>query len=102
LLVDLFPDSRILVGDPLLLQSDVDLVIAFDCVHEHPEPARLLDAVNRVLRPGGRFLCRELAGSSDLADNVDHPRGPLIYTVSTLHCLPVSRAAGGFGPGAMW
>ena len=44
----------------------------------------------------------EMAGASDLADNVEHPLGPLVYTVSTLHWLPVSRAAGGLGPGAMW
>ncbi len=79
-----------------------DLAIAFDCIHEHPQPAPLLAAVHSALRPGGTFLCMELAGSSDLADNIDHPRGPFIYAISTLHCLPVSRASGGLGPGAMW
>ena len=44
----------------------------------------------------------EMAGSSELADNVEHPLGPAVFMLSTLHCLPLSRAAGGVGLGAMW
>jgi SAM-dependent methyltransferase len=104
LLARAFPRSRFAGDAPLLPEQEgaFHLVTAFDCVHEHPDPPGLLRAVHQALRPGGTFLCMETAGSSDLADNVDHPRGPFIYTTSTLHCLPVSRAAGGLGPGAMW
>ena len=31
-----------------------------------------------------------------------HPLAPLLYTVSCLHCMTVSLAAGGAGLGAMW
>lgn len=79
-----------------------DLVTAFDFLHEQPRPEEVLAAVHDVLRPGGTFLCMEMAGSSELADNVEHPLGPAIYTMSMLHCLPISRGAGGVGLGAMW
>jgi SAM-dependent methyltransferase len=100
-----FPASRLVAGDVSSLEPTseaFDLVTAFDLMHEHPQPARLLAAVQAGLRPGGTFLCMEMAGSSDLADNIDHPLGPLVYTISTLYSLPVSRAAGGLGPGVMW
>ena len=37
-----------------------------------------------------------------LADNLDHPMAPMLYGLSTLHCLTVSLAYGGTGLGAVW
>ena len=34
--------------------------------------------------------------------NLDHPIGPLLYTISCLHCMTVSLAQDGDGLGAMW
>ena len=45
---------------------------------------------------------QDIAGSSHVHDNLDHPLGPLLYTVSCLHCMTVSLAEGGAGLGAMW
>ena len=42
------------------------------------------------------------AASSDLAQNVSHPLGPMLYTISALHCMTVSLALGGMGLGAVW
>ncbi len=33
---------------------------------------------------------------------MDHPLGPLLYTISCMHCMSVSLAQGGDGLGAMW
>lgn len=33
---------------------------------------------------------------------VEHPLGTLLYTVSCMHCVPVSLDQGGEGLGAMW
>ena len=35
-------------------------------------------------------------------NNIGHPLGTLLYTVSTMHCMTVSLAQGGEGLGAMW
>ena len=40
--------------------------------------------------------------SSDLADNIGNPFAPLLYAVSTLHCLTVSLAHNGAGLGTAW
>ena len=40
--------------------------------------------------------------SSNVADNLDYPLAPFLYTVSTMHCMTVSLADGGMGLGTMW
>jgi len=79
-----------------------DLVTAFDAIHDQKSPQRVLDAVARALRPGGVFLMQDIAGSSHVHRNLDHPLGTLLYTISCMHCMTVSLAQGGDGLGAMW
>ena len=62
----------------------------------------MLRGIHDMLRPGGTYLCVDVRASSDLADNVDHPLGPFLYTVSCMHCMTVSLAQGGAGLGAVW
>jgi 2-polyprenyl-3-methyl-5-hydroxy-6-metoxy-1,4-benzoquinol methylase len=79
-----------------------DLVTAFDAIHDQADPAKVLAGIRRCLRPGGTFLCVDIAASSNLAHNIDHPLGPTLYTFSTMHCMTVSLAQGGTGLGAVW
>lgn len=79
-----------------------DLITAFDAVHDQKDPQGLLDAVARSLKPDGLFLMQDVGGSSHLERNADHPLGPFLYAISTLHCTPVSLAQGGPGLGTMW
>ena len=44
----------------------------------------------------------DIAASSNVEDNADHPLGPFLYTVSTMHCMTVSLALDGMGLGAVW
>jgi SAM-dependent methyltransferase len=79
-----------------------DLVLAFAALHHQARPEAVLRAVARALRPGGTFLVQEVRGSGHLERDAHIPLAPLLYTVSCLHCLPVSLAAGGAGLGALW
>ena len=79
-----------------------DLITTFDAVHDQARPDLVLAGIAEALRPGGVYLCGEPAASSELADNLDHPVGPFMYTVSCMHCMTVSLAEGGMGLGAMW
>ena len=79
-----------------------DIVTAFDIVHDQKDPVAVLDTIYSLLKPGGTFLMQDIAGSSDLAKNIDHPIGTFGYTVSTMHCMTVSLAQGGAGLGTMW
>lgn len=76
-----------------------DAVISFDTVHDLPDPDGFLRAVYQSLAPGGSYLMTEPRASSNLEDNIGLPFAPLMYAVSTLHCLTVSLAEGGAGLG---
>ncbi|MCP3993599.1 MAG: class I SAM-dependent methyltransferase [bacterium] len=79
-----------------------DLVTAFDIVHDQKDPAAVLRNIHAVLKSGGTFLMQDIAGSSHLEKNIDHPIGSFGYTISTMHCMTVSLAQGGAGLGTMW
>jgi SAM-dependent methyltransferase len=79
-----------------------DFITTFDAVHDQARPDLVLAAIADALRPGGVYLCVDTAASSRLAENLDHPLGPFLYTVSCMHCMTVSLADGGMGLGTMW
>jgi SAM-dependent methyltransferase len=79
-----------------------DFVTTFDAVYDQARPDLLLSGIAAALRPDGVYLCVDIAASSRLADNVDHPMGPFLYTISCMHCMTVSLASDGMGLGTMW
>ncbi len=79
-----------------------DLVCSFDSVHDQADPAAMLRNIHRALRPDGIYLMQDIDTRSDVGENLDHPLGPMIYTISCMHCMTVSLAAGGAGLGAAW
>lgn len=79
-----------------------DFVTTFDAVHDQARPLSLLRGIRRTLRDGGRYLMQDIRADSEVAGNLDHPIGPFLYTISCMHCMPVSLAQGGDGLGAMW
>jgi SAM-dependent methyltransferase len=84
------------------LHSQYDLITAFDAVHDQARPAEVLRGIAEALRPDGTFLMVDIGASGDVGENLDHPLGPFMYTVSCMHCMTVSLALGGAGLGAMW
>jgi SAM-dependent methyltransferase len=79
-----------------------DLITAFDAIHDQAAPTKVLANIARALRPGGVFLMVDIAASSNLEENMDHPLGPMLYSASTMHCMTVSLALGGEGLGTAW
>jgi SAM-dependent methyltransferase len=79
-----------------------DFATAFDAIHDQARPRRVLAGIAAALRPGGIFLMVDDRASSHLHENLDHPLGPFLYGVSTMHCMTVSLAQGGEGLGTVW
>jgi 2-polyprenyl-3-methyl-5-hydroxy-6-metoxy-1,4-benzoquinol methylase len=79
-----------------------DLITAFDAIHDQAHPAAVLKGISTALRPGGTFLMVDIAASSNLEENLQNPMGPMLYSISTLHCMTVSLALGGDGLGTVW
>ncbi len=62
----------------------------------------MLAGINAALRPGGTYLAIEPRASSHLGDNLEMAMAPMMYTISTMHCMTVSLAEGGMGLGTAW
>jgi len=88
--------AQLRVGEPF------DVAFAFDAIHDQVDPAAVLARVFESLAPGGTFVMVDIKAASALEENLDNPFAPLLYSVSTLHCLTVSLAHGGAGLGTVW
>lgn len=79
-----------------------DLITTFDAVHDQAAPLKVLQGIERALKRDGVYLMQDIKGSSHVHNNISHPIGTFLYTVSCMHCMTVSLAQGGEGLGAMW
>ena len=79
-----------------------DLITTFDAIHDQAKPAAVLEGIANALKPDGVYLMQDIAGSSHVHNNMEHPLGTLLYTISTMHCMTVSLSQGGDGLGTMW
>lgn len=79
-----------------------DLITAFDAIHDQAKPAVVLSEIFNALKPDGAFLMQDIAGSSHVHKNMEHPISPFLYTISYMHCMTVSLASDGDGLGTMW
>ena len=82
--------------------ESVHFITTFDAVHDQARPLNVLKGVHQALRRNGVYLMQDIKGSSHVYNNVAHPIGTFLYTVSCMHCMTVSLANGGEGLGAMW
>lgn len=62
----------------------------------------MLRGIRKALADDGVYLAQDIKGSSHHHSDRDHPIGPLLYTISCMHCMTVSLAQDGEGLGAMW
>lgn len=79
-----------------------DLAFTFDAIHDQAAPDRVLRGIRRSLASDGVYIAQDINGSRHVHQNLEHPIGTLLYTVSCMHCMTVSLAQGGAGLGAMW
>lgn len=96
------PNARFEVRDVVDLPGDLDAIFAFDAIHDQADPAGVLRATYRALRPGGVFVMFDIKASSHLENNIGNPLAPFLYSISTLHCMTVSLALDGAGLGTCW
>ncbi len=90
-------DAARLSGGPAF-----DFITSFDSIHDQADPAAVLAGIAESLRDDGTYLMVDVAASSHLERNLEHPLGPFLYAISTLHCMSVSLGLGGAGLGAAW
>jgi SAM-dependent methyltransferase len=79
-----------------------DSVFVFDALHDQVDPDAVLGRIRDALVPGGTLVMKEPHFADALEDNIGNPMAPLMYGVSTLHCMTVSLAHGGAGIGTVF
>lgn len=79
-----------------------DYITAFDAIHDQSHPLAALRGVRHILATGGLFSMIDIDAASHPSENMDHPMGPFLYTVSLMHCMPVGLSNQGRGLGMMW
>ncbi len=82
--------------------SRFDFITSFDSIHDQAQPATVLGGIFESLRDGGTYLMVDVAASSLLEENLDHPMGPFLYAISVMHCMSVSLGLDGEGLGTAW
>jgi SAM-dependent methyltransferase len=95
---------RFEVCDAVRLEVDrpFDVVFVFDAIHDQVDPSGVLERIHAALVEGGSFVMKEPHAADNLEDNLDNPMAPVLYSMSTLHCMTVSLAHGGAGIGTMF
>jgi SAM-dependent methyltransferase len=76
-----------------------DAVLVFDAIHDQVDPVGVLASIHAALKPGGVVFAKEPTAADNLEDNIGNPFSPVLYGVSTLHCMTVSLAHDGAGIG---
>lgn len=79
-----------------------DLITTFDAIHDQARPDLVLQNIYSALRPDGTYLMQDIHASTEVSGNLEHPIAPFMYTISCMHCMTVSLAAGGMGLGTAW
>jgi len=89
--------------EELNLPNTYDLIIGDAVIHDLGYPKVALRSIVRSLKDKGVFFMVENAASSHLENNLNNPFASMLYTLSCMHCVPVSLAQDdGEGLGSMW
>jgi ubiquinone/menaquinone biosynthesis C-methylase UbiE len=70
-----------------LPEGTVDIVFAFECVHDMPRPVEVLSAVRRTLAPQGSLIVMDEAVADTFTPNGDELER-MMYGFSLFVCLP--------------
>jgi len=95
-----FVDPR---REPLPDDGSLDLVTAFDCVHDMTHPADVMRAIRRSLKPDGTWLLVDIKALDTFEENAaKNPMASLMYGISVMSCMSSALSApGGAGLGTL-
>ncbi|HTO52474.1 MAG TPA: class I SAM-dependent methyltransferase [Myxococcota bacterium] len=68
--------------------ASLELVTAFDCLHDMAHPERVLADVRKAIRPDGVFLICDIKARDSFEENVKrNPMAAMMYGASVLTCM---------------
>lgn len=95
-----FVDPR---REPLPVDGSLDLVTAFDCVHDMTHPSDVMKAIRRALKPDGTWLLVDIKALDTFEENsAKNPMASLMYGISVMSCMSSALSVeGGAGLGTL-
>jgi len=73
---------------PLPEDESLDLVTAFDCIHDMTHPGEVMRAIRRSLKPDGLWLLVDIKALDTFAENMTkNPMASLMYGISVMSCM---------------
>lgn len=95
-----FVDPR---RSPLPEDGSLDLVTAFDCIHDMTHPAEMMAAIRRSLKPDGVWLLVDIKALDTFEENAaNNPMASLMYGISVMSCMSSAMSEpGGAGLGTL-
>jgi ubiquinone/menaquinone biosynthesis C-methylase UbiE len=95
-----FVDPR---RNPLPDDGSLDLVTAFDCIHDMTHPLEVMKAIRKSLKPDGVWLLVDIKALDTFAENVaKNPMASLMYGISVMSCMSSAMSVeGGAGLGTL-
>lgn len=90
-------------GDALPGDARFDLITTFDCLHDMPNPAPVIAAIRRALKPDGTWLIADIKSHPTFEQNLaENPMAAMMYGFSVLSCMSSALSeAGGAGLGTL-
>jgi len=88
---------------PLPEDESLDLITAFDCIHDMTHPQDVMGAIRRSLKPNGIWLLVDIKALDTFAENMSkNPMASLMYGISVMSCMSSAMSvAGGAGLGTL-
>lgn len=95
-----FVDPRV---SPLPSDESLDLVTAFDCIHDMTHPQDVMAAIRGSLKPDGIWLLVDIKALDTFGENMTkNPMASLMYGISVMSCMSSAMSSvGGAGLGTL-
>jgi 2-polyprenyl-3-methyl-5-hydroxy-6-metoxy-1,4-benzoquinol methylase len=83
-------------------ENEYDLILTIDAIHDQKNPKGVLQGIYKALKKDGHYVMVDINGTGHVHKDIENPFAPFLYSLSIMHCVPVSMGQGGEGLGAMW
>jgi len=90
-------------GDALPADARFDLITTFDCLHDMANPAGVIAAIRRAIKPDGSWLIADIKSHPTFEGNLErNPMAAMMYGFSVLSCMSSALSEpGGAGLGTL-
>lgn len=89
-------------GEDLPDTPTYDFLITFDCIHDMPHPAKVIDAIRGAMKPDGTWLIKDIRSAPDFKKNMRNPLLAMFYGFSVSACMSSALSEpGGAGLGTL-